>query len=157
MVKSLPLLASLLTTTVCRLLSPSSAVPRDRCCTADGAGALANCRIFPAIIIPNGGANTAHATVASAPAGAVTWRGTASTAYKPRFIIQKQAIVCNTADLIMPATGTARRQSLTQVPLSIRMWQDSTFATGDHQVRLTLPSRLTSATVGVSFALTVRN
>jgi hypothetical protein len=101
---------------------------------ADGAGA-ATVRIFPAMIIPNGGANTAHATVASAPAGAVTWRGTASTAYKPRFLIQKQAIVCNTADLIMPATGTASRKSLTQVPLSIRMWQDSTFATGNHQVR----------------------
>jgi hypothetical protein len=103
--------------------------------TADGAGALANCRVFPALIIPNGGANTAHATIATAPAGAVTWRGTASTAYKPRFIIQKQAIVCNTADLIMPATGTASRKSLTQVPVSIRMWQDSTFATGNHQVR----------------------
>lgn len=101
---------------------------------ADGTGA-ATVRIFPAMIIPNGGANTAHATVASAPAGAVTWRGTASTAYKPRFLIQKQAIVCNTADLIMPATGTASRKSLTQVPLSIRMWQDSTFATGNHQVR----------------------
>jgi hypothetical protein len=101
---------------------------------ADGAGA-ATVRIFPAMIIPNGGANTAHATVATAPAGAVTWRGTASTAYKPRFIIQKQAIVCNTADLIMPATGTASRKSLTQVPLSVRMWQDSTFATGNHQVR----------------------
>jgi hypothetical protein len=103
--------------------------------TADGAGALAAMRYFPAIIIPNGGANTAHATVASAPAGAVTFRGTASTAYTPRAIIQKQAIVCATADLIMPATGTAHRKSLTQVPLSVRMWQDSTFATGSHQVR----------------------
>jgi hypothetical protein len=102
--------------------------------TADGAGA-ATVRVFPALVIPNGGANTAHATVASAPAGAVTFRGTASTAYKPRAIIQKQAIVCNTADLIMPATGTAMRKGLTQVPLSVRMWQDSTFATGEHRVR----------------------
>lgn len=102
--------------------------------TADGVGA-ATLRIFPALIIPNGGANTAHATVASAPAGAVTFRGTASTAYKPRAIIQKESIVVNTADLILPATGTAKRMSLTQVPLSVRMWQDSTFATGAHQVR----------------------
>jgi hypothetical protein len=103
---------------------------------ADGAGA-ATVRIFPAIIIPNGGANTAHATVSNAPAnGAVpTWRGTASTAYMPRAIIQKQAIVVNTADLILPATGTANRRNLTKLPLSIRMWQDSTFATGSHQVR----------------------
>lgn len=120
-----------------RLQAPMSHLQQFRIvgdAVADGAGA-ATVRIFPAMIIPNGGANTAHATVATAPAGAVTWRGTASTAYKPRFLIQKQAIVCNTADLIMPATGTASRKSLTQVPLSIRMWQDSTFATGNHQVR----------------------
>ena len=104
--------------------------------TADGTGA-ASVRIFPAIIIPNGGANTAHATCTVAPANlaAVTFRGTAGTAYKPRMIIQKQAIVVNTADLILPATGTAMRKSLTQLPLSIRMWQDSQFGTGNHQVR----------------------
>jgi hypothetical protein len=46
--------------------------------TADGAGALANCRIFPAIIVPGTGSggdinvNTAHATVGTVPAnGAV--------------------------------------------------------------------------------------
>jgi hypothetical protein len=111
--------------------------------TADGAGLASAVRIFPAIIVPaTGGGNTAlvnsaHATVGTVPANAavVTFRGTAATAYKPRLIIQKQAIVCNTADLIMPATGTAMRKALTQVPLSIRMWQDSTFNTGSHQVR----------------------
>lgn len=104
---------------------------------ADGTGAVAALRYFPAMIIPNGGPNTAHATVAQVAANTavITWRGTASTAYKPRAIIQKQAIVVNTADLIMPATGTAKRMALTQVPLSIRMWQDSTFANGNHQVR----------------------
>ena len=35
----------------------------------------------------------------------------------------------------MPATGTAQRKSLTKVPLSVRMWQDSVFATGEHRVR----------------------
>jgi hypothetical protein len=105
--------------------------------TADGAGALANVRIFPAIIIPNGGANTAHATVGTAPANGavVTWRGTASTAYMPRVVAQKSAIVMATADLIMPATGTASRKQLTQLPLSVRMWQDSQFATGEHRIR----------------------
>lgn len=111
--------------------------------TADGAGALANCRIFPAIVVPatGGGStanvNSAHATCSAIPANGavVTWRGTASTAYKPRVLIQKQAIVCNTADLIIPATGIATRKQLTQVPLSVRMWQDSVFATGDHRVR----------------------
>jgi hypothetical protein len=105
--------------------------------TADGAGAIAALRIFPAIIIPSGGSNTAHATVAAAPAdnAVITFLGAASLAHKPRAIIQKEAIVVNTADLILPASGTAMRKSLTQVPLSIRMWQDSTFSTGEHRVR----------------------
>lgn len=105
--------------------------------TADGTGVANNVRIFPAIIIPNGGANTAHATVNAAPANTavVTFRGTASTAYTPRAIIQKQAILVNTADLIMPATGQAQRKALTKIPASLRMWQDSTFATGEHRVR----------------------
>lgn len=111
--------------------------------TADGTGA-ATVRIFPAIIIPVGGAttgdnavNTANATCSVAPANAavVTWRGTASTAYTPRFINQKQAVIVNTVDLIMPATGIGSRKSLTQVPLSVRMWQNSDFNTGNHTVR----------------------
>jgi hypothetical protein len=112
--------------------------------TADGAGALASCRIFPAIIIDDGtsvtGANAvnrAHATVSAIPANGavVTWRGTAGTAYTPRLLAKKNMIQVNTADLILPATGTAQRKQLSKVPLSIRMWQDSTFATGKHQVR----------------------
>jgi hypothetical protein len=49
--------------------------------------------------------------------------------------MNKSAVIVNTADLIMPATGTAQRKSLTQLPLSVRMWQDSTFATGEHRIR----------------------
>jgi hypothetical protein len=106
-------------------------------------GATAALRIFPAMIVPASGSggdvnvNTAHATVTAAPAdnAVITHLGTASTAYVPRMVLQKQAIIVNTADLIMPATGQAMRKQLTQVPLSIRMWQDSTFATGAHQVR----------------------
>lgn len=107
------------------------------------AGAIAALRIFPAIIVPGSGSggdinvNTANATVDAAPAdnAAITYLGTASTGYRSRAILQKQAIVVNTADLIMPATGIGTRRQLTKVPLSIRMWQNSTFATGQHDVR----------------------
>lgn len=106
-------------------------------------GAVAALRIFPAIIVPGSGSggdvnvNTAHATVVAAPAdnAAITFKTTASTDYKPRAIIQKQAIVVNTANLILPASGTSMRKQLTNVPLSVRMWQDSDFNTGAHSVR----------------------
>lgn len=112
--------------------------------TATAGGAVAALRIFPAIIVPVPGSttganavNTANATVTAAPAddAVITWVGAASTAVKPRLLINKQAIIVNTADLIMPATGTASRKSLTKVPLSVRMWQDSVFATGEHRIR----------------------
>ena len=107
------------------------------------AGAITAMRIFPAIIVPGSGSggdinvNTANATVDSVPGAAalITFLGAASAQVKPRFIIQKEAIVVNTADLIMPATGMALRKSLTKIPLSVRMWRDSTFSTGDHRVR----------------------
>ena len=103
----------------------------------------ATVRIFPAIIVPATGSggdvnvNTAHATCSAVPAAAaaIIWTGTASTGYKPRIILQKQAIVVNTAPLIMPATGTAMNKSLTKVPLTVRMWKHSDFNTGAHSVR----------------------
>ena len=110
---------------------------------ADGAG-NATVRMFPALIVPNtttaigdNAVNTANATVSAAPANsaAVTWLGTASTTVTPRVIVDKGAVIVNTADLIMPATGTATRMSLSKVPVSVRMWWDSTFATADHRVR----------------------
>lgn len=111
--------------------------------TADGGGAIAALRIFPAIIVGGTGAgdnpniNTAHATVNAAPVdGAlITFMGTASTSYGPRLLIQKGAITVDTIPLIMPATGTAMRKRLNGVPLSVRMWQHSDFATGVHSVR----------------------
>jgi len=105
--------------------------------TADGAGAVAALRIFPAIIIADTDNNSAHRTVDVKPAdnAVITFRGTASTAYKPRVLIQKPAIVVNTADLITPASDTARRQQLTKVPMSVRMWQHSDFNTGAHSIR----------------------
>lgn len=111
---------------------------------ATAVGGLVTVRIFPAIIVPVSSpanntdrVNTAHATVDSVPGASatITWVGSASTAYKPRLLMNKSAVVVNTADLIMPATGTASRKSLTKVPLSVRMWQDSVFATGEHRIR----------------------
>lgn len=106
------------------------------------AGAL-TIRIFPAIIVPGTGTgdnvniNNAHATVNSVPANdaVVTFKGAASTIYRPRAIIQKEAVVVNTAPLIMPATGRGMRKALSKIPLTVRMWQDSDFGTGAHRVR----------------------
>lgn len=98
--------------------------------TATG-GAVAP-RVFPAIITSG-----PYRTVSAAPANtaAVTFKGAPSAVLQPRFIANKQAIVVSTADLIIPATGKAMRKSLTKLPLSVRMWQDSVFATGEHRVR----------------------
>lgn len=98
---------------------------------AGGAGTL-GVRVFPAIITSG-----PYQTVAQAAGNtaAVNFKGAASTPLYPRFIANKDAIVVNTADLIMPATGIGSRKSLTKVPLSVRMWQNSDFATGAHSVR----------------------
>lgn len=106
-------------------------------------GAIAALRIFPALVVPGTGSggdinvNNANATVSAVPAdnANITFLGAASSLIKPRFIGQKQAVVVNTADLIMPATGIGARKSLTKVPLSVRMWKNSNFATGQHDVR----------------------
>jgi len=107
------------------------------------AGVISNVRIYPAIIVPgtgtgkNPGVNTANATVTAVPANgaAITFLGGPAAQVRPRFVSQKQAIVCNTADLIMPATGIGMRKALTKVPLSVRMWKNSDFNTGQHNVR----------------------
>jgi len=111
------------------------------------AGAVTGVRIFPAIVVQNASPsgsdfntisnNTAHATVDSIPGSTamVIFVGTASTNVRPRVIMSKDAVVVSTADLIMPATGIGSRKSLTKVPISVRMWQNSVFNTGEHQVR----------------------
>lgn len=99
-------------------------------------GAFANVRVFPAII-----ESGVYQTISNANAAntydnlAVTHIGAASTATTPRFLANKSAIVVHTADLITPATGMSQRKSLTKIPVSVRMWQDSVFATGQHRVR----------------------
>lgn len=99
-------------------------------------GNIANLRYFPAIITTG-----PHRTVTNTNASgawdnlAVTFKGTPGQILQPRFMANKDAIIIHTADLITPATGTSMRKSLTQVPLSVRMWQDSVFATGEHRIR----------------------
>jgi hypothetical protein len=104
--------------------------------TADGTGA-ATLRIFPAIIIGDTDQNSAHRTVDVKPAdnAVVTFYGTASTAYTPRFLIQKPAIVVSTMDLPSSFTDTNDRVSLTKVPMSVRMWKHTDWATGDQSIR----------------------
>ncbi len=111
--------------------------------TAAVGGVVNNMRIFPAIIVPGSGTgkdvgvNTAHATVNAAPAdnAAITWLGAAGALIRPRVLAKKDAIVCHTMDLVTPATGTASRMSLKKLPISVRMWKDSNFNTGQHNVR----------------------
>jgi hypothetical protein len=94
--------------------------------------------IYPAIIVQGtSDVNTAHATVDAAPAddAAITFVGSASTAYKPRLLLDKAAINVCTADLILPASDTSMRKALNKLPLSVRMWQKSDFATGAHSIR----------------------
>jgi len=110
--------------------------------TANSSG-VATVTIFPAMIVPGSGSggdisvNTANATVSRAPttADTITFVGAASTSYRPRVFMEKQAIVVNTVPLIMPAVGKALSKSLTKVPASVRMWQWSNFQTGEHDVR----------------------
>lgn len=89
-------------------------------------------RVYPAII--TSGPNQTVAQAAGNTA-VVTFFGAASSTFQPRVVTQKSAVIANTADLILPATGKGSRKSLTKVPLSVRMWQDSVFGTGEHRVR----------------------
>lgn len=101
---------------------------------SSASGAFTAVRIFPAWIV-TGPFQTVVNTNAGVDGLAVTHLGAASATLHPRFLADKSAIVVNTADLIMPATGIGSRKSLTKVPLSVRMWQNSDFATGAHSVR----------------------
>ena len=101
---------------------------------SSSSGAFTNVRIFPAII-ESGPYQTVVNTNASWDNLAVTHIGAASATTAPRFLANKGAIIVATADLITPATGMASRKALTQIPLSVRMWQDSKFDTGEHRIR----------------------
>lgn len=97
------------------------------------AGAWTGVRVYPAII--NSGPHQTVDYTGSLDNLAVTHLGAAGATLSPRFIANKSAIVVNTADLIMPATGEGARKSLTKIPLSVRMWKHSDFNTGNHSIR----------------------
>lgn len=99
---------------------------------ATAASGIVNARIYPAIITSG-----PYRTVSAAPAdtAVVTFVGAASAVLHPRFIANKSAVQVSTADLIMPATGEGSRVNLTKVPMSVRMWKHSDFATGAHSIR----------------------
>lgn len=102
-------------------------------------------RVYPAIITSG-----PYQTVAQAAGNtaAVNFVGAPGAVLQPRFIANKDAVIVNTADLIMPATGIGSRKSLTKVPLSVRMWQDSVFATGEHRVRFDVAIKADTAPDG---------
>lgn len=112
---------------------------------ATAVGGVASVRVYPALITSG-----PFQTIAQAPANTaqVNFVGAPSATLQPRFIANKNAVVVNTADLIMPATGTASRVSLTKIPLSVRMWQDSSFATGEHRVRFDVAIKANTAAHG---------
>lgn len=98
------------------------------------AGVFTGVRYFPAII-ESGPYKTVENTNASWNNLAVTHVGASGAVLKPRFLANKNAICVHTADLIVPATGISMRKALTKLPMSVRMWQDSKFETGEHRVR----------------------
>lgn len=115
--------------------------------TADGAGAVAAMRIFPAIIIPGGavtgdtGVNTANATVTAAPAddAVLTWIGSASTDYLQRAIIKRSAVRVETATLEELPSGENSIIQMDGVPLSMRGYKYANGDTGATAVRFDKP------------------
>lgn len=107
--------------------------------TADGTGDAA-LTITPAIIVggTNDGtstdANTAFATVSAAPANsaAVTWVGSASTAYPIRAAFHKRAIALVSARLPTPFTGESSFAQDPETGIGIRYWRGSDISTGAH-------------------------
>lgn len=89
--------------------------------TADGSG-LATVTIANPIITSG-----AYQTVDSAPAdsAAVSWVGTASTAYRQNAVFHKSAIALVFAKLTDPFTGTASYATDAETGISIRYWRTS--------------------------------
>jgi hypothetical protein len=89
--------------------------------TADGAG-LATVTIANPIITSG-----AYQTVDAAPAdsAAVTWMGTASTAYRQNAVFHKSAIALVFAKLVTPYTGEASYATDPETGVSIRYWRTS--------------------------------
>lgn len=95
--------------------------------TADGTGAIAALRIFPAIVVPSAsvigdlGINNAHATVSAAPAdnATITFNTAADTEYLQRAIVSRGAIRVESADLGDAPSGENSSQRMKNIPLSL--------------------------------------
>lgn len=99
---------------------------------ATAVASVATLRVFPAIITSGPFQTVAQAAANTA---VVNFVGAPSATLRPRFLMDKSAVVVNTMDLPVPYTGTMMRKALTKLPMSVRMWQDSQFDTGQHRVR----------------------
>jgi hypothetical protein len=115
--------------------------------TADGTGAVAALRIFPAIIIPGGavtgdtGVDTANATCTAAPAdnAVITWVGSASTDYLQRALIKRTAVRIETASLEDLPSGENAQVEMEGIPLSLRSYKYANGDTGASSVRFDIP------------------
>lgn len=115
--------------------------------TATAGGAIADLRIFPAIIIPGGavtgdtGVNTANATCTAAPAddAPIIWIGNASTDYLQRAIIKRTAVRVETATLEELPSGENSIIQMDGVPLSMRGYKYADGDTGVSSVRFDKP------------------
>jgi hypothetical protein len=116
--------------------------------TATGGGALANMRIFPAIIAQNSssdigsvGVNNANATVSAVPANdaAITWYGVANTSYVTRAIMGRSVGHCEAADLEDLPSGENAKRQMKNVPMTLRAHRYSNGDTASTSVRFDAP------------------
>ncbi len=115
--------------------------------TADGTGAIAALRIFPAIIVPGGavtgdtGVNTANATCTAAPAdnAVITWVGNASTDYLQRALVKRTAVRVETARLEDLPSGENASVEMEGIPLALRSFKYANGDTGATSVRFDIP------------------
>lgn len=100
--------------------------------TADGSGLAALTVANP--IITSG----AYQTVDAAPAdsAAITWMGTASTAYAQNAIFHKGAIALVSAKLAEPTSGVWTYASDPETGISIRTWSQSDITNDTHATRI---------------------
>lgn len=115
--------------------------------TADGTGAVAALRIFPAIIVQNGtltgdlGVNNANATVSAAPAdnAVITWVGSASTSYVQRAVMGRGVGRVISATLEDLPSGENASRKMKSVPLTLRAHRYSNGNTGATITRFDTP------------------
>lgn len=106
---------------------------------ANGSGE-ATVTIEPAMIVwgtddgTSTDANKVFATTDAVPAddAVITWKGSASTAYKQRSSFHKRAISMVSARLFEPFTGTFSYAQDEETGISIRYWRGSDITTGQH-------------------------